>query len=80
MLQVEQQALPTPGRVTFGSPKSKGSRRQITLDAETVEALREHRGRQLVEQALAGDLYEHELDLVFPDELGRVTHPNAISN
>lgn len=80
MLRVEQQALPTPGRVTFGSPKSKRSRRMITLDAETVEALREHRDRQLLEQALAGDLYEHELDLVFADELGRVTHPNTISN
>lgn len=79
-LRVEQQALPTPGGVTFGSPKSKRSRRTITLDADTVEALRQHRGRQVVEQALAGDLYEHELDLVFPDELGRATHPNAISN
>ena len=79
-VRVEQQALPTPGAVTFGSPKSKRSRRTISIDAETVEGLRDHRGRQLVEQALAGDLYEHELDLVFPDELGRVTHPNAISN
>lgn len=79
-LRVEQQALPTPGAVTFGSPKSKRSRRTITLDTETIGALREHRDRQLVEQALAGDVYEYELDLVFPDELGRVTHPNAISN
>ncbi len=79
-VRVEQQALPTPGGVTFGSPKSKRSRRTVSIDAETVEGLRDHRARQLVEQTLAGDLYEHELDLVFPDELGRVTHPNAISN
>jgi len=79
-LRVERQALPTPGRVTFGSPKSKRSRRPITLDAGTVEALREHRGRQLVEQSLAGDLYDHALDLVFCDELGRPMHPNNLSN
>lgn len=78
-LRVEQQALPTPGGVTFGSPKSKRSRRPITLDSATVEALGEHRERQLVEQSLAGDVYEHG-DLVFPDELGRPIHPNALSN
>lgn len=78
-VRVEQQALPTPGGITFGSPKSKRSRRTITLDAGTVEALREHGKRQLVEQALAGDVYEHG-DLVFPDEIGRPLHPNALSN
>lgn len=78
-LRVEQQALPTPGGVTFGSPKSKRSRRAITLDAATVEALRQHRDRQLVEQSLAGSAYEHR-DLVFADELGGPTHPNALSN
>ena len=76
---VEQQLLPTPGGVTFGSPKSKRSRRTITLDAATVESLREHRDRQLVEQSLAGDAYQHG-DLVFADELGRPIHPNALSN
>lgn len=78
-LRVEQQALPTPGGVTFGSPKSKRSRRTITLDAATVAALGRHRNRQLVEQSLAGDAYEHG-DLVFGDELGRPMHPNALSN
>lgn len=78
-LRVEQQLLPTPGGVTFGSPKSKRSRRTITLDSVTVESLREHRERQLVEQSLAGDAYEHS-DLVFADELGRPIHPNALSN
>jgi hypothetical protein len=42
--------------------------RTITLDAATVEALREHRERQLLEQSRAGDAYEHG-DLAFPDEL-----------
>jgi integrase len=79
-LRVEQQALPTPGGVTFGSPKSKRSRRTITLDAATLDALRGHRDRQVVEQSLAGDAYEHQHDLAFGDELGRVMHPNALSN
>jgi integrase len=78
-LRVEQQALPTPGGVTFGTPKSKRSRRTITLDPVTLGALREHGDRQLVEQSLAGDAYEHN-DLVFGDELGRPMHPNALNN
>ena len=65
--------------MTFGSPKSKRSRRTITLDPVTLDALRNHRDRQLVEQALAGVAYEHQ-DLVFADELGRPMHPNALSN
>ncbi|HLY50931.1 MAG TPA: site-specific integrase [Solirubrobacteraceae bacterium] len=79
-LRVEQQALPTPGGVTFGSPKSKRSRRTITLDAATIDALRKHRDQQRVEQSLAGDAYEHHRDLVFADELGRPVHPNTLSN
>jgi integrase len=78
-LRVEHQALPTPGGVTFGSPKSKRSRRTVTLDAATVDGLREHRERQLLEQSLAGEAYEQG-DLVFPDALGRPMHPNALSN
>jgi integrase len=42
-LSVEQQALPTPGGVTFGPPKSSRSRRTIALDPATVAALRTHR-------------------------------------
>lgn len=78
-LRVEQQLLPTPFGVTFGPPKSRRSRRTITLDAVTVEALGDHRDRQLLEQSLAGDAYAHG-DLVFCDELGGPIHPNALSN
>jgi integrase len=77
-LRVEQQLLPSPGGVSFGPPKSSRSRRTVALDPETVAALREHRDRQLVERAVAGDAYD-DGDLVFADALGRPFHPNRLT-
>ena len=75
-LRVEQQLLPT---MAFGPPKSKRSRRQVALHAETVEALRAHREAQLLERAFAGDAYVDD-DLVFADELGRRIDPRKLTD
>jgi integrase len=77
-LRVDQQLLPTAGGVTFGPPKSKRSRREVALDAETVEALRSHRDAQLLERDFAGDAYEDH-DLVFADELGQPIYPTKLT-
>jgi integrase len=77
-LSVERQLRPTLGGATFGSPKSKRGLRTIALDAGTVEALRGHRDRQLLEQSLAGDAYAHG-DLVFCNELGAPIRPDWLS-
>ena len=77
-LRVDQQLLPTAGGCTFGPPKSKRSRREVALDAETVEALRGHRDAQLLERDFAGDTYE-DSDLVFADELGRPIYPTKLT-
>jgi integrase len=77
-LRVEQQLIPTTGGVTFGPPKSKRSKRRVALDAETVEALRQHRETQKLERAVAGPAYD-DGDLVFADELGRPIHPQRLT-
>ena len=78
-LRVERQLHPAGVGPRFGTPKSKRGLRQIALDAGTVEALRKHRERQMVEQALAGDLYEHEQDLVFCNEIGQPIRPEWLT-
>ncbi|MGH2984841.1 MAG: site-specific integrase [Solirubrobacterales bacterium] len=78
-LEVSQQLMPTPGGVSFRPPKSARSRRTIALDAETVEALRTHRGAQLLERDFAADAYADE-DLVFCDELGGPINPQRLTD
>ena len=77
-LRVEQQLLPTRGGVSFGSPKSKRSRRKIAIDEATHETLRSHREAQLLERAFAGEAYVDQ-DLVFCDPLGGPIHPQRLT-
>jgi integrase len=77
-LSVEQQLLATLGGCSFGPPKSARSLRTVSLDPETVDALREHREAQLLERAFAGDAYV-DRDLVFCDALGSPIHPNTLT-
>ena len=77
-LEVSQQLVPTRGGISFGPPKSARGRRTIALDAETVDALRQHRDAQLLERTVAGDAYADQ-DLVFADELGSPIHPQRLT-
>ncbi len=77
-LSVERQLVPTRGGVSFGPPKSARSRRTITLDPETVDALRRHQGAQVLERDFAGPAYDDQ-DLVFADELGGPIHPQRLT-
>lgn len=74
-LRVERQLLPSGD---YGPPKSKRGVRTISLDEDTVEALRHHREIQRLERDLAGPAYE-DGDLAFCDELGRPYRPGTIS-
>jgi integrase len=78
-VHVRQQALPTPGAVSFGPPKSRRSERSIALDAATVEALRHHRGTQTLERDLAGPAYQDH-DLIFCNELGQPIRPTKLGD
>ncbi len=75
-VSIDQQLLPDR---TFGPPKSTRSRRTISLDGETVDALVEHRGQQLGERDRADDAYM-DGDLVFCDELGGPISPRRLSD
>ena len=66
------------GRVVEGPPKTAKSRRQISLDAGTVAALREWRKRNLEERMAAGEAWD-DSPYVFVDELGRPIHPDRVS-
>ena len=74
-LRVDQQLLENG---TFGPPKSRRSRRTVALDPATVDALREHRDRQLLERAFAGPAYV-DRDLVFADALGAPIRPAKVT-
>jgi integrase len=63
------QAIPGGG-FEFAEPKTKGSRRKITLPQGAIKALREHRVRQKEERLALGEAWE-DLDLVFPNPIGR---------
>ncbi len=54
----------------FAEPKTERSRRQVVLSPAALEALRQHRLRQLEERLRLGDAWEDH-DLVFPNEVGR---------
>lgn len=75
-LEVSQQVVPTKGKPTLQPCKTAGSNRKLTLDEDTVQTLRDHRDRQKLERALAGDAY-HDLDLVFGNELGQPLSPQS---
>jgi integrase len=59
-------------------PKSDKSRRSIALDHVTVAMLREHRGRQLLNQVELGEAY-HNRGLVFPGPLGEPLDPSVLT-
>jgi integrase len=54
----------------FAEPKTKLSRRTIALSPIAVNALRAHRMRHVEERLRAGQAWE-DLDLVFPNSVGR---------
>ena len=59
-----------------GSTKS-GRERRVSLDAETLDALKAHRKRQMHDQSVAGEAWEETSGLVFVNGLGRPIYPTA---
>lgn len=51
--------------------------RRVTLPASLLPILRAHRDRQLFEQRAYADTWQ-DLDLVFPDEIGRPVRPDRL--
>ncbi|MGH3183483.1 MAG: site-specific integrase, partial [Acidimicrobiales bacterium] len=59
-------------------PKTDSSRRTISIDPETVTALRVHRKRQLEERVLWGPAWT-DGGHVFTKEDGTVLHPERVT-
>jgi hypothetical protein len=70
--EIEQNAVEVGNTMVLGTPKTKASRRKITIAADTVMALEAHKARQQIEKANAAEGYE-DLDLVFASEVGTIT-------
>jgi integrase len=75
---VRQTLSSVGGKVTFSTPKTAKSRRNIPLDPATIEALRQHREAQDKERDTWAEVYT-DLDLVFCREDGSVVRPDTIT-
>lgn len=76
---IRQQLTESAGRLAFGAPKTKRGVRTITLDVETVAALKAHKASQAAERLSWGPSYRAENDLVFRQEDGQPLHPDHVS-
>jgi integrase len=80
-LSVRQTLIAVGYKLAVSTPKTKKGRRQIALDAVTVEALRVHRRKQLEERLAFGPDYPVTFDvfgdLVFREADGQPVNPVA---
>lgn len=67
------------GRLQMVPPKTKRSRRTVSLPPSVAEALREHRLRQKEEQLLAGGRWGNDRDLIFTTTIGTPLDPDYVS-
>lgn len=63
----------TCGEPIFGEPKTKKSRRRVSIDQETIQVLKQHRKIQLEEKIKIGSAWR-ENDLVFTSKKGTPLH------
>ena len=75
---IRQTVIAVKHTAMLGTPKTAKGRRTVTLDAGTVEALREHRKRQAAERLLMGAGWT-DTDLVFCHVDGAMLHPERFT-
>lgn len=82
-LTIETARVKAGSQTVEGSPKSRASRRTISIDPGTIAALRAWKRRQAGERLAAGEGWwgapDREDDFVMADELGRPLAPNTIT-
>lgn len=76
-ISVRRTVTKSGGRLHFGEPKTKKSRRTIDLTSASVSALRSHLARQLEEMEILGDRYRDD-GLVFTSEVGTLVNPTNL--
>jgi integrase len=72
-LRVEQDAVSVNGKMHLGPVKTRASRRLVTISADTVQVLQDHKSRQELEKRNAQEGYT-DLGLVFASEIGTITN------
>ncbi|MBS2534222.1 site-specific integrase [Catenulispora sp. NF23] len=78
VLSVARQRCQTAGRVAVAPPKSRAGVREVALDHTAVTALRQHRYRQQIERAVAGQPCV-ESGYVFTFADGRALSPDRLT-
>lgn len=78
-LSIVQTLTTVRGEKHIGPPKTGKSRRRVSIDGVTLDALKAHCKQQRVERIAAADVWSNEGDLVFTDEFGEPVHPNRFS-
>jgi integrase len=76
-LSVRHTLTRSGGRVVIGEPKTKKSRRSISLTPQAVEVLEAHLERQLREIGILGDRYEDQ-GLLFTTGTGSPINPSNL--
>jgi len=77
VVSVRRSLTRSSGRIVFGPPKTKKSRRSIRLTPQAVEALRSHLERQLRDMEILGDRYQDQ-GLVFTTDTGGPINPSNL--
>lgn len=73
-MRIERTLIQVGYDIQWSEPKTRRGHRTISLDPETVEALRAHRRRQSEERLAWGKPYRND-DVVFARENGAPIHP-----
>jgi integrase len=77
VVSVRRSLTRSGGKVVFGEPKTKKSRRSIRLTPQAAEALRSHLERQLRDMDILGDRYQDQ-GLVFTTDTGGPINPSNL--
>jgi integrase len=67
------------GKLQLVPPKTKRSRRTVSLPAAVIDAVPAHKARQTEERLLAGGRWSNDLDLVFTTTIGTPLDPDEVS-
>jgi integrase len=78
-IRITGSAAVIAGKRIEGTTKS-GRSRTISLDADTVQVLRDHRERQVHDQLIAGPEWNGADDYVFRTVWGEPIHPDTVSS
>ncbi|WP_258359403.1 site-specific integrase [Moorella sulfitireducens (nom. illeg.)] len=77
LLTVQRTLEAAKGKLKFVPPKTKTSKRTISLPSSVVEALKKHRIQQMQHKLRLGPMYQDQ-GLVFPSETGTPLNPDNL--